>query len=285
MATFTIESSFNETLGQTIDEKGWVTTRLQRTLTVVSSEPSTVAEVRITAPIPRVNDPHPESFSSRCVAVDVNRETPIWFTAVCQYESPKRPADSDEETPPYELPVDIEWSGESSEEQIDEDANGNAIVIPGTRERIEGLTRPVDDLVGTFTKNYLLFDPVAILAYKNTVNSDTFLGFAPGLGRIKDIRAINQIKDDVPYWKVTVVIAFRVPYRTTDAKAWYKRVLCQGFYEVQDGEVVRATDDNQLPVTSPVLLTSTGERLTGGTPTWLEFQIFKTSSFNSLGLF
>ena len=282
---FDVQEMFSEDLGQTVDDKGWISNRISRTLSVVSDAPSTPIAVRILAPIPRINDPHPEGFIFRVTDVNVVRESPIYFIVTVTYQSAPRP-EGNENQPPYELPVDIEWSGESSEEQIDQDADGNPIIVPGTRELIQGLTRPVDDLVGTFRKNVLLFNPVSILYYKNTVNSDTFLGFDPGIARIKDIKATNSIKDDVPFWILTVTIAFRVPYQTTSAKAWYKRVLCQGYYEIVDSKVVRATDDQKMPVTSPILLSSTtGERLpTGSSAEWLEFKVFESIAFNGLGL-
>jgi len=282
---FDVQEMFKEDLGQTVDDKGWISYRASRTLSVVSDSPSTTIAVRLSAAIPQINDPHPDSFIFRVVDVKVDRQSPIYFVVTVEYQTAPRP-EGNEDQPPYELPVDIEWSGESSEEQIDQDADGNPIMVPGTRELIQGLTRPVDDLVGTFRKNVLLFNPVSILYYKNTVNSDTFLGFDPGIARIKDIKATNAIKDDVPYWVLTVTIAFRVPYQTTSAKAWYKRVLCQGYYELLSSNVVRATDDQKMPVTSPILLNATtGARLPSGDPAqWLEFKVFESIAFNGLGL-
>jgi hypothetical protein len=246
------------------------------------------------ANLPILNSSHPQSVTARCTSRNVNQISPIFFEGTFDYESPARPDDEDPDQPAYELPVDIEWSGQSSDEAIDEDFNGEPIVIPGTNEPIQGLTRPVSDLVGTFTKNMLTFNPVSILYYKDTTNSDTFLGFVPGLGRILDIKAVNQVKDDLPFWKVTVTIAFRVPYNTTPDKAWWTRVLCQGFYHLEDYELsgydftrkVRAMDDEKSPTVSPVLLDADGYLLAeGATPVWLEFQKFGTSNFNSLGLF
>lgn len=282
---FDVQLSYESDLSGSLDDKGYRTETVTRNFTIVSDTPSNEVEVRIgAAGLPRYNDPHPLLPFHRVNDITISQISPIFFESSVQYASPRRRENVGEDVPNYELPVEIDWSSSDTEEPVDEDYNGNPIVVPGTREPIEGLTRRVSDLVGTFKKNMLAFDPASIIYFKNTVNADTFLGFSPGIGMLTDLRATARIDDNVPYWEVTGQFTFRVPYRTTAEKTWYKRVKCQGFYELSGSTSVHATDGEGNRVTTPVLLAADGTRLADGAdPVWLEFQIYGTSAFTSIG--
>jgi hypothetical protein len=90
---------------------------------------------------------------------------------------------------------------------------------------------------------------------------------------------------------VTGSIQFRLGIRTTDDKAWYKRVRNEGFYEkitdafTSSPILVQATDDNGKAMTRPVLLKSDGTRETDPTNAyWLEFPVYRSLPYQALGL-
>lgn len=290
MPTFDVQETFRSDVSTTMDDAGYISATASRKLTVLTSTASTPIEVKLYAAIPREGDYHPETLQLYVTSVKVAPagNTNILFDVDVSYGSRKKKSNEDPSTPPYELPVEISWKALTTDEAVDEDRNGEPIAVPFTNELITGITRPVTDIVGVFKKNYAGFDPSSIYVYNNATNSDTFAGFAPGTGMVKNIEATLGVGADIPFWAVTVEIHFRVPYRTTDAKAWWKRVICQGFYEKDtEGNIVRAMDDEKTPVSTAVLIDKVdGTRKPEGSGAdWLEFDTTNGSlAFSDMGI-
>lgn len=190
---------------------------------------------------------------------------------------------------PLFAPPKIDWDDVETEEDVDEDFDGNPIVTKAF-EPIQGIKRPIPDQTVTIRRNFPFFNPYIQARYRQAVNSDTYLGWPAGTGRITKFSASNVADPVFGYWEVTATIQFRYPYRTTPDKAWYKRVRHEGFYELVNvtgggTRVVRSVDTDKKPVTKPVLLDANGYRLPDGDPPhWLEFKIFDSLPFGALGL-
>ena len=276
--------------GKKIDNKGLVTLTAQLMFSVTldegTSDDSTTVEQNA-VDLPQRNDSHPNRPNLRVVDVKVAKKAVIYYEATVLYESVKFNGPDEEDLPPIELAAEIEYSAITTDEEIDEDADGEPIATKAD-EPIEGLTKSISDQAVTIKKNFLEYNPATFYLFMNKTNEDEFLGFPVGSARVTDIKATNAIKDDVPYWIVTVTVVFRTPYRTTADKAWYKRVLNRGFYEKKPGVdiPVRAQDGEGKDFTQQVLLDETGERLDpGADPVWLEFPIYESTTFASMGLF
>jgi len=106
------------------------------------------------------------------------------------------------------------------------------------------------------------------------------------------LSASNVVTPQLAYWEVTAQIRFRYPYRTTNEKAWYKRVRHQGFYKrvnVAGGSmIVRALKGGE-PVNRPVLLDADGYEIVqeDGQEVqahWLEFKLYDSLPYGALGL-
>lgn len=284
-------------VGTSADQQGKISSTAVRTFDIVDdtagrSAVTVKAEAQSQALIPREFELHPDAPIFYCTKVDVKRESPIYFTCTASYITPKFDPTEDGEEPvdPTALAAQVTWQTVTSEEAIDSDVNGEALKNIGTDEPIMGLTRRIADIQATIVKNFAAFNPVSLLAFIHTVNADTFLGFPPGRGLITDIQAAPQKQETIPYWQVTAQIVFRTPYNTTDDKAWYKRVLHEGFLVLDTGstnQVTHAIDPvTKERVTQPVLLDETGQQLpTDGTPHWQEFQIYPTTTYADLGFF
>lgn len=191
---------------------------------------------------------------------------------------------------PLFAPPKIDWDDVETEEEVDEDFDGNPIVTKNY-EPITGLRRPIADQTVTIRRNFALFNSYVQARYRQAVNSDIFLGWPAGTARIVKFSASNVIDRNLGYWEVTATIQFRYPYKTTPDKAWYKRILHQGFYERVDltgpanTRIVRAVDQDQMPMNKPVMLDADGYRLAeGATPHYLEFKVFDSLPFSVLGL-
>ena len=125
--------------------------------------------------------------------------------------------------------------------------------------------------------------------YRHSVNSDTFAGFAPGLGRLVRFSAKQGYDVDAGgYWTVNASIQFRYPYNTSSERAWYARVLNEGYYvkaTASDDKTVLGIDNNKKDTTKPVLIKEDGtQEFDPDNAHWLEFKIYTPLPYNALGL-
>lgn len=280
------ETTKGDLITSSMDDRGWITYTAQRTFDILLDSGTTdnSVTVRINALLPRFRDPHPSSLALRVDDVNINRETVILYKAVVSYSSSPSPDGQDPNQSPLTLPVDIKWSVVKTDREITEDADGNGIVNDGTDEPIYGVMRPFHDLQATLVKNFLTFNPAAQYLFADKVNSDTFLGFPPGVAKIDSLTPEDAVDDNLNYFKVTLVVDFRVPYRTTPEFAWYYRAIRRGFKEFKDGKVIEAVDDFKKPVTVPVQLKADGTRVPiGDAAEFKLIKIFDTTPFNALG--
>lgn len=253
------------------------------TVTLAASDPLEV--VYLASGLPLVGDLYPGATLVYCDSLQPQRVSPIMAMVVATYKGEVGPSGIG--SSPLDLPHSIVWRGATTDEAIDEDWNGDPIVNAND-EFIEGVTERLTDDVVTIQKAYLTVNRYALRAYRRAVNSDTFLGWPPGTARIIDDQAVAVfINGIIRYWDVTVSIQFREPFRTTPDKAWYKRVLHQGF-KVRDnpGDPPHiAWDGNKTPTTTKVLLKSDGtEQTVSANAHWLEFQTLGSLPYNALGL-
>lgn len=223
-----------------------------------------------------------------CDSVSVKAVSSIFYTATATYKTPKLDPNNEEpEDPILARPVKVSYSTVSTEEPVDTDVNDDPLET-STGEIFQGRTRTVSDLKATITKLYDTFTPSSFYEYQDTVNSDTFLGFPPGTAKVMAITATQVEEQQRPYWEVTVEVLFRKPYRVEAAKAWYLRILHEGYYcfTLESLETpVRITDGNLEPVSQPQKLGPTGLKLLDGEePEWLTFQIYETSTFSGMNL-
>lgn len=294
MPVIAIDLTFNSGVSTQVDDKGYVTASARREYNVFVSDPNeNELTVRLVPSLPREKSEHPLFPFLYCDAIEVQREGPRKFVYTANYKS--RPyKDATNPQSPLNEPVQISYFTISNEGGCEEDINGKPIV---TRcgEPVVGITRVYSDLGIRLTKNFGTFDPPSFYLFINTVNSDTFLGFPAGTLWIANISAEEQFfeVEDVtlPYWKVTVEINARKPYRTTTDKAWYVRYRHQGFRSFQTVgsfvlplKVIRGGE----PVTTPVLLDANGFEIPESSSTepnavWLESQIYETRPFASMG--
>lgn len=220
----------------------------------------------------------------------LERQSLILWQLTIDYTGELGPSENEDN--PLFAPPRIDWDDVETEEEVDEDWNGQPIqTVNG--EPIEGVKTLLPDQTVTIKRNMLLFNPYTQARYRRSVNSDAFLGWPPGTAKLMKLSASNVITPQLAYWEVTGQIRFRYPYRTTNERAWYKRVRHQGYYKkvtLSNDEtiIVRALKGGE-PVTRPVLLDAQGFELTspdGGEieAHWLEFQLYDSLPYGALGL-
>jgi hypothetical protein len=243
------------------------------------------------ADLPLVNELYPGTSFVILRKLTPSRISPILVMMIAEYSGEIGPGDIN--SSPIDNDVIVTWRNATVEEAIDQDFDGNPIVTVNG-EPIEGISERISDQVATIERNFLSINIPAVSAYLRSTNSDLFLGFPAGTGRLMDYTATNVIQDGVAgFWKVQATMQFREPYNTTPDKAWYKRVRHEGqlFRLTPGGKVFNATvEGNKTPSTKPVLLAADGTRLpipadaTTVVAHWLEFKTLGSLPYNALGL-
>lgn len=264
---------------------------MQRAFTITLAATDRLEVAYGAAGLPLVNELYPGTSFVILRKLSPSRISPILVLMVADYSGEIGPGDIT--SSPIDNAVIISWRNASTDEAIDQDWNGNPIVnVNG--EPIEGISERISDQVAMIERNFLAVNLAAVSAYLKSVNSDAFLGFPAGTGRLMDYQASNIIQNGVAgFWKVTATVQFREPYNTTPDKAWYKRVRHEGFtVRKSEGEKPQIAWDepSKTPVTKPILLAANGTRLpipadaTTATAHWLEFKVLDSLPYNALGL-
>lgn len=231
---------------------------------------------------------HPSDEDMYLHSARVRRLSPIFFDVEAKYV--KNLVQSQEEDP-TERPVVVTMppsvSFSTTEEPVDVDADGEPLRTVNGEGYDPPCLQEFNDLVLTFEKNVSTVDYTEYRTLKGAVSADEFYGFPGGQPRCIDITAKPAQEGEYLFYKQTAVIMFREPLADTpDAKAWYRRLLHEGFYEKVDGKIVRALDENGDETTKPVLLdTTTGARITDPTMAqWKYHRKFREVDFNDYNL-
>jgi hypothetical protein len=264
--------SLSSALLSAIDQV-WANTEAYQVLTTIGTgEDAVVAAVGI----PRIGDPHWTGINSYVEKVDPVQVSPIFWQVTVSYRGV---VDSDA--------VEVEWSDCTTTEPVDRGFDGKPIVtING--EPVDGLSMDVADNVVIISRKFDTINIAAISAYRRATNSDTYLGWPPGTGRLVGYSAKNKfvyggIQEK---WNVTARIQFREPFaNTTPAQAWYKRWRHEGLY-VKVGSIIRrAVDAAGQDVTKPVLLKADGTQETvSDNAVFNHTKVYGSLPYSALGL-
>lgn len=148
--------------------------------------------------------------------------------------------------------------------------------IPPTEE-----TRPVLNIA----RNESTYNDAWASQFKDTVNSDEFLGFPPNTAKCKDIKGDQRIWD--PDWGWYFRVTYQFEFRDDDDGEGFTQLILNAGYRQKvngSGNPVNVVDANGNTVTDAVPLQKNGAYTPGATPYFLEFQEFPTSTFGDLNL-
>jgi hypothetical protein len=262
---------------------------INRAFTVVSLPDDTWKDLVVKATeLPQTSEPHPELNRLICTKKTPKRLSPVFWQVDVTYEGEIGP-DGVESTP-LDDPAEYAWSKNDREEEIDEDINNEAVQTEAG-EKYDNLSMTICDLVLNVKKNYLTINLPGTYQYLHSVNSDTFVGFQPGIAKLTGFSAKHVIAPELEqgYWEVNATITFRYPWRTEPRKAWWKRIKHEGYYEKDDdGKRVRACDGHKEPVVRPIPLDENGKKLEDPTDksaiVYKDYQIYQELPYNALGL-
>ena len=264
--------SLSSALLSAIDQV-WANTEAYQVLTTIGTgEDAVVAAIGI----PRIGDQHWTGINSYCEKVDPVQISPIFWQVTVSY----RGIVSNDA-------VEVEWSDSTTTEPVDRGYDGKPILtING--EPVDGLSMDVADNVVIIRRKFITINVAAISAYRRATNSDTYLGWPPGTGRLVGYSAKNKFVYGgiQEAWDVTARIQFREPFaNTTPAQAWYKRWRHEGLY-VKVGSIVRrAVDAAGQDVSKPVLLKADGTQETNpDNAVFNHTKVYGSLPYSALGL-
>lgn len=245
---------------------------LIRAFTVELSASDPIEEAFNAAGLPLVNDVYPGTQFIVCRKLTPSRLAPTLALVQCDYAGEFGVGGVND--PPTSNEIRIRWQSSVTDEPIDQDINGRPLVN-ANNEIIEGITERIPDKVLTIERDFLEINTYALSEYLRSRNSDTFFGWPPGTVRFMDYNADNVITDGAAgFWKVSAIFHCRIPYNTTPDKAWFKRVVHEGFkVRPTAADEPMAAFLNGAPVTKPVLLKADGTLETDpDNAHWLEFE-------------
>ncbi len=200
------------------------------------------------------------------------------------------------ENPLREKPQ-IHWTFVTTDEPVDKDINGKAILNSALEPFDPPITKPVHDLALQYTRNERRYNQMTALKYKGKINSNTFLDAPPGTVMCTVFDA-DKIYDEKygDYYRVTYEFQFRLEEVGGKKWGWRRRILDAGFRELV--EIADTTgephwenikDEDGNPVSQPVPLDGDGMKLhpTGKWPPdgyFLEFELHEKVSFSPLNI-
>jgi len=194
---------------------------------------------------------------------------------------------------PLETAPEVHWTSAKYEAYYTMDVNGlpyrNTVgdpfdPVPPTEETRQVLS---------FVRNESEYNETWAQAYRDSVNSDTFLGYAPNQVKCKDIQGQRIYGPDYGYyWRVSYEFEFRVGYPLVPnnpdqgTTGWTTLILNAGLRQFPGGVGAKAQITlNGALVTSPVPLTQAGAVLPdGGTPYYLQFNQYSPMPFAFLNI-
>lgn len=213
------------------------------------------------------------------------------FQVDCSFDNDYNEEDADEsnQAPEARTPK-VRWYGENDTEELSRDAiTGKAITTTAGEKII--VEHPIAFPILEIKRyGFAPFDPDVILQYVNRTNSTVFWGAPKGSALMLPITADEVTIDGGKYVEETYTIKFKPKTLDNNETAlredsWKGSVLNQGQMVrlAPDTEPVRATDDNDNPIT--VNLDDDGVRLADGAdPVYVDFNRFARANFNNLNL-
>lgn len=228
----------------------------------------------------------PTDIALRCKTIDGGlKSAPTWKVWVgdVTYETGDV---GDEQENPLDEPFQVSIGSQSTDEPVYKDRFGNAITNSANETFDPPVTKDIYDAVFTITGNVAQYDEVTGQAYRGMVNSQAFnirgasSPIAAFKAKILEYSGSYAVKNGIPYWALTIVIATR-------KDGWKRNILDQGFSERDPltGKPKVFKDDEGYPLNQPRLLDGLGKPLASGAPAvFLVKELEEQISFAGLNL-
>ncbi len=273
-------------MGQESPDAKNYTSTATRVFDVLVSDPvgDDESTVLLSGFVPFIRDSHPDFIGLRCSNISAKRMSPFRYEVRAQYTGNMQLGMS-----PLDMPPDISWSFAVTEEEIDQDANGDAILTAAGESFDPPIRAPRWDRVLRVVRNMQDYDDDLADELIWTTNEDTVMNRPPGAGLLTVFDGVSVADEDEPYWKVTCEWHFRAAPPGKDASfAWFRRVLAQGFFIIDINGKQWHPTIRGVPIAKPCLHhVADGTFISGQKPSdaeWYYFQIFGSGDHDAIGI-
>lgn len=188
------------------------------------------------------------------------------------------------------------WTTENWIAPIDQDRFNKAIQNAAGENYDPPITREFSDVVLTFSCNIAAYNTGFWYPFLNTVNVDTFRGFAPNTAKVASINADEKWRGTSNYFRLTVVIKFRNYFRVGQGGVlkewgWIRVVVNQGYHRLintgsppgQSQLWKQIRDQEGMPIRTPALLSADGFSLVDkDSPNYRSHEIYGQSTFANM---
>jgi len=251
-------------------------------LTLLASTP--------TLSVPQKGDHYPGDDFLRVVKRTVKTyQGPFVYEVTCNYLHRWGGGDEEAEDPLIKKP-EISWLSAVTNEPIDRDIEGNAVMNSAGEAFDPPITKEFNDLVLRYVRNERNFNQRRASEYKGAISSDSFLGFAEGtvMCTVFDGQKIYDEKRG-DYYQVTYEFQIRFD-------GWKRKIFDKGFGEYlgknEDGspDWREILDKDGHKISEPAYLNGSGKKLPGETnlvhylknAVKLEFDLYRKKPFSAL---
>ncbi len=192
---------------------------------------------------------------------------------------------------PLNEPYTAEWMFVDSYEPIDRDRQHKALVNSADEPFDPPIQEEAHDIILRIVRNEQSYNPLVASNFKKSVNESQFLWFPPQTVKCPVYESVRMRKANLFYCQVKYEFAIRTDMDSESQYiGWKRRILDQGFREKtgnnENGQPKYALikDDDGSPVSQPVLLNGSGERLAAeADPVFLTFETKNLMDFSVLG--
>ncbi len=186
--------------------------------------------------VPGRGDSYPGSTTLKADRVIVRSRGLRLYEAVATYATPGLTLGGGGEDP-LAAPRQESWDFGSTQEPVDRDIHGAAILNTAGDPPSQQPTRDVDQIFLNITRNEATFSPAAAMALVNAVNGDTFRGAPPGTVKCRRYAPSAVQEAGASYVTATYQFEFRLD-------GFKQRMANRGFYMLVAGKRVRILEDD-----------------------------------------
>jgi hypothetical protein len=252
--------------------------KCKRTFIATVNDPTTsVSEINNSIGINWL-DPHPEFSAVYCTDMSCQNDgDPLHYKVEFTYDLIKP---EDRAQLPWERTDKFSFSGGVSTApaiiHYNDGFSSPKLIVNTAGDPLEGAERENAEWRITITGNRQYFPYSMAMGYINTVNSDSWSGFAPGTLKVQAIsgqRDVEQVNNaEVAYWQVSVEIAYR-------AEGWALKLWDVGYSEIISGERKKILDKLKEPVSEPAALSNGRAKTPGQPPDMLTFKVYREAAY------
>jgi hypothetical protein len=145
---------------------------------------------------------------------------------------------------------DVRFSFVTFQRPLEKDLESGKPIVNSAGTRFDPpVTYDESVLLLTFTRNEAVFNVALAAQYKDSVNSDTFLGFSPGWVKLANIGSVRAFENNQLYYKTTY--EFQIKYEDPNAFDWQPRAIDMGYLD-KNGNPIKPNGTDKTPVPWPL---------------------------------